>query len=175
MQKAIVQKYSTTLHRVTLIVNGRYRTIREVAAAIGVNMPPRKGFVFLGQNNTIALCCVQIEGKTKWENELSADEVTLIERNTGDKTPAMFQKRVCGNHNYSVNTLRLIFVKEKGFYRYIGVFRVAAFDFDAKHVVMKKDYGAQLKVKVATRKTVTIVTEETSIEIDANKFINKRL
>jgi phosphoribosyl-dephospho-CoA transferase len=36
MQKVIVEKYSATLQSVTLFANGRYKTIREVAATIGV-------------------------------------------------------------------------------------------------------------------------------------------
>ena len=168
-QKVIVSNISATLLSVKLIANRRYRTIREIAKAIGVNMPPRKGFAFLDKNNTIALYCVQIGGNTKWNNTLNSDEKTLIENNTGDKTPAMFQKRVCNSYYYNVNTRRLLFVKENGYYRYVGVFRVAAFDFEAMNVVMNKDFGAQLKFKVTTRKTVTIITEETSIDIEINK------
>ena len=168
MQKVIVQKYSATLQSVTLFVNGRYKTIREVAAAIGVKMPPRKGFAFLDQNNTIALYCAQIGGNTKWENWISEDETTFFEKCKKAETPTIFQKRVCASQYYNVNTRRLLFVKENGYYRYIGVFRVAAFDFEARHVVMKKDFGAQLQIKVTTRKTVTVITEKKSIEIETN-------
>ena len=168
MQHVIVNNISATLQSVTLIINGHYRTIREVAAAIGVVMPPRKGFAFLDQNKTIALYCVQIGGKTKWENSLSSDGATLIEKCKEKETLDMFQKRISVSHYYDTNTRRFLFVKENGYYRYVGVFRVAAIDYDARHVVMKRDFGAQLKIKVTTRKTVTVVTEEKSIEIETN-------
>lgn len=169
MQKVVVQTISAKLQSVKLIVNGRYKTIREVATAIGVNMPQRTGFVFLDRNKTIALCCAQIGGKTKWLNTLSADEKTFIEKDTHDKTPSIFQKRVCGSPNYSVNMRRLLFVKENGYYRYVGIFRVATFDFDAQQVVMKRDpVNITLKVKVTTRKTVTVITEESSMEVEVN-------
>lgn len=169
LQKVAVVRQSATMTSVKLIVNGRYKTIREVAAAIGVKMPPQRGFMFLDMKKNVALCFAQIGGNTKWVNWLSPDEKTFIEQDTHDLTSSDFQKRVIGNPNYNVNMRRLLFVKENGYYRYVGVFRVAAFDFDARQVTMKKDDIIQLKVKVKTRKTVTVITEEeTSIAIEAN-------
>ena len=52
-----------------------------------------------------------------------------------------------------------------GYFRYAGMYRVAAIDFDNKTVVMKKDPEIEVKFKVTTRKTVTVINEETSIEI----------
>ena len=67
-----------------------------------------------------------------------------------------------------LQTWEEVMSKKKGCYRYVGVFRVSAFNFDEMYVVMKKDSSTQVKVKVTTRRLVTVITEETSVEVEVN-------
>lgn len=165
LQKVVEQKISATMKSVKLIVNGRYRTIKEVAAAIGVSMPQRKSFLFLDKRKTVALCCIYAKGNVKWDNVFEDNGCTLKETNKAEKSLVTFYKRTCCSPNYSVFMRRLLFVYENGYFRYAGMYRVAAIDFDNKTVVMKKDPEIEVKFKVTTRKTVTVINEETSIEI----------
>lgn len=163
-QKVVVSSTSSTSSTFKLFVGGTYRTVKEVATACGVYVPPRHAFGFLDQKH--AVCCVHLNCTPPWNNNMNPARDTICEKRLNGESAAQFQKRVYNDSRYDVNLLRFVFVKEKVGYRFAGVFRVAAFDFLNSQVIFKKVKNPTFQVRATVRKKVTIEVEiEKSITI----------
>ena len=163
-QKVVVNTLSSTSLTFKLYIGGTYKTVKEVAAACGVKIPPRKAFGYLDQKH--AVCCVHLDSTPPWNNTMDTLKETIYEKRLKVETPAEFQKRVYNDNRYDLNLLRFCFVKEKVGYRFAGVFRVAAFDFLNSQVIFKKVKNPTFQVRTTVRKKVTIEVEiEKSITI----------
>ncbi len=162
-EKIVLQKLSSRAYSFKLLEEGRYLRVRDVAAACGVKIPPRRAFGYINKN--IAVICIHLDEATHWKNELNAAKDIIREKKLKGESPEQFQKRVCGNPCYDVSLSRLFFVKEKQGYKFVGVFRVTQFDFENRQVVFKKVYEPKLTVKTHVRKTITIEIEN---ELEVN-------
>ena len=157
-QKVVVQTTSSSSLTFKLFVGGTYRTVNDVAKACGAYVPTRRGYGHL--DDTHAVWCIHLDDESPWNNKMNPTGDTIIEKKRKEETPAVFQNRVFKGKPYDVNILRLCFVKEKGGYRFVGVYRMAAFDFDNSQVVFKKEPTPVVLVKSTIRKRVTVEIEE---------------
>ena len=157
-QKVVVSSTSSTSSTFKLIVGGTYRTVKEVATACGVYIPPRHAFGFLDQKH--AVCCVHLNCTPPWNNNMNSARDTICEKRLNGESAAQFQKRVYNDVRYDVNLLRFVFVKEKVGYQFAGVFRVAEFDFINCQVIFKKVQNPVFQITTTLRKKITIEVEK---------------
>lgn len=153
-----------------LQINKTYPRIFKVAQAFNAKIQPRRGFGYLEPNvsqQQTAIWCLHLDTNPYWSNELSNDESMIIERKKDKETPTEFQKRVTGSRHYRAEVIRITFVKDnpKSNYRFVGVFKLAQFDFERQAAVFRRLHIPKLTVSIQRRKTVEVVIEEEIISI----------
>lgn len=148
-------------------INQVYKTIRQIAFAYNASYRYRKGFMYLSSTKRVpdvALWCIQLNNQNiPWENTISANGSIITEKRRMDPSPASFRARVENEAKYRLGLSRLTFIKEKGGYRFAGLYRVAAFDFSKQQVVFERVCIPQLIIK-KTRKTIITIEVEESLE-----------
>lgn len=150
--KIVVKRISASITSVSFLIGGKYRSIKAVGKACGVNVPIRRGFAFIDEGH--ALCFAKLVDMTMWNNYMSPNRDTIIEKKAKAESLYEFQKRVCGSPYYDANLLRFCFVKENVGYQFAGVFRLASIDFENRQVVFKKVLSSN-EVNLTVQQTVT--------------------
>ena len=149
---------------VTFQIGKTYRTIKSIAKEFCADVPIRRGFGYIDSaaaKHKVAVWCISIANNTPWVNTLKNGDTIIEERKRAGESPHAFQARV-RKTEYDVDTYRLTFVKEKRTYRFVGVFRVVAFDMKNATAVFEKVACPSLIfwIKRETRKKITITIEE---------------
>lgn len=150
--KIVVKRISASITSVLFLIGGRYKSIKAVGKACGVNVPIRRGFAFIDEGH--ALYFAKLVDKTIWNNSMNSVEDTIIEKKVKPESLLEFQKRVCGSPYYDANLLRFCFVKDSVSYKFTGVFRLASIDFENRQVVFKKVLFSN-KVNITVQQTIT--------------------
>ena len=158
--KIVVKRISASITSVSFLIGGKYKSIKAVGKACGVNVPIRRGFAFIDDGH--ALCFVKLVDMTVWNNYMNPDRDTIIEKKAKPESLEEFQKRVCGSPYYDANLLRFCFVKDSFGYQFAGVFRLASIDFENRQVVFKKVlFSNVVNITVQQTNTARITIKET--------------
>ncbi len=150
--KIIVKRISASITSVSFLIGGRYRSIKSVGKACGINVPIRRGFAFIDESH--ALYFPKLVDMTMWENHMNDAGDTITEKKLKPESLDEFQKRVCGSPYYDPNLLRFCFIKDSVSYQFAGVFRLAAIDFLNRQVVFKKVLYSNV-VNITVQRTIT--------------------
>ena len=155
----------------TFQIGKSYQTIKSIAGAFRANVPMRRGFGYVDSAATthkVAVWCISTANNTPWGNTLKNGGTIIEERKLAGESPKAFQRRV-RKADYDVDVYRLTFVRDRGTYRFVGVFQVTAFDMKHATAVFEKVDCPSLIfwIKRETRKKITITIEEETTEIVA--------
>ena len=143
-----------------------YSTVWQIVLALGAKVRPRKGFGFIPKtSNKYAIWCIQPNGKY-WTNTISRNGDEIIEKKVNENVKAKFQRRVFNNKEniFDVNLNRITFVKDKGKYRFLGIFQIKGIDFDNLTVSYKKVSNA-ISISLVKQRIVEIKVTEITTEI----------
>ena len=158
--KIDVKRISASITSVSFLIDGRYKSIKAVGKACGVNVPIRKGFAFIDEGH--ALYFAKLVDMTMWSNQMNAAGDTITEKKVKPESLLEFKKRVCGSPYYDASLLRFCFVKDSIGYQFAGVFRLASIDFENRQVVFKKIlYSSTVNITVQQTTTAKITIKET--------------
>ena len=158
--KLIVKKISASITSVSFLIGGRYKSIKAVGKACGINVPIRRGFAFIDEGH--ALVFVKLVDMTKWNNHMNDAGDTITEKKVKPESLEEFQKRVCGSPYYDPNLLRFCFIKDSVGFQFAGVFRLTSIDFLNRQVVFKKVlYSNEVNITVQQTITAKITIKET--------------
>lgn len=154
------------LNKIQYSYGQKYSSVRQIALALGAKVRPRKGFGFIPKtNNKYAIWCIQPNGKY-WINTISTNEDEIIEKKVNENNKTKFQRRVFNDKDniFDVNLNRITFVKEKGQYRFLGIFQIKGIDFDNLTVSYKK-LGNDICISLVKQRRIDIKVSEITIEI----------
>lgn len=148
---------------VSLSIGASFRTIKDVAAKLGVIIPPRKGFGYWGANSNIALWFPNMNQNPNWNNSLSSNLDYFYEQKKPNETPSDFQKRVNKGNAYNVDLVRIVFAKNtKNQYVFIGCYKLSNLDFQNCVATFKRVSTTFSRIIVMQKRIINVEVEQTT-------------
>lgn len=144
---SITAKKKTMSSQVKLIIgtSSKFRRIKDIAAKLGVKMPPRRGYCKVGHlsrivGEDVSIWCPSFDVHPTWSNTTPNNFDTITEQKNGEARDK-FVKRMLNNTgklNYNLNEIRLTFAKINGTYIFKGAYRMSSIDFDNRTVTFNR-------------------------------------